>query len=741
MFAVMIRTRPVAVLAAVSIMSGCGKQEEAVQPTAAPTVTAQAVVTQAEYVGSQSCAACHEKEYAAWRGSHHDLAMQEANAQTVLGDFNDTRFTHQGVTSRFFRRDGKFFVNTDGADGRLRDYEIKYTFGVTPLQQYLIEFPGGRYQMLGIAWDARPKAQGGQRWFHLYPNDKLKPGDALHWTGIDQVWNYQCAECHSTNLRKNYIADTRTYKTTFSEINVTCESCHGPGSSHVTWANDSAKDKSGGLGLTVLFRDRKDAGWTMNEATGTARRTGPTGTREEVETCAFCHARRGVVHEGHRPGRPIADTHRVALLDEGLYHADGQIRDEVYEYGSFRQSKMYRAGVTCSDCHDPHTLKHRAQGNALCTQCHKTERYNTPAHHHHTPDSKGASCISCHMMQRSYMVVDPRRDHSFRAPRPDLSVKLGTPNTCNDCHADRDTRWAEAAFFEWYGRKDRPHYAEAFHAARHRLSGAGDALARLVREPGTPDVVRATAVAHLAGYLSPSLLPVLKQAVNDADPQVREAAIIAAMTLEPAQRLSVIESLLADPVRTVRIEAGRALAAVPEQTLKPEQRAARDQAVEEYREAQRVNADRPEAWLNLGNLEYETGNPAQAERDFRAALELDPVWEPAYANLADLLRATGRDVEGEKLLRDGIKRLPNAAALHHALGLLEVRRKNMSAALVSLKRAGELDARYGYVYAVALMETGRAGDALAVAEAALARVPGDRALEQLRTHLRSSAVK
>jgi tetratricopeptide (TPR) repeat protein len=344
------------------------------------------------------------------------------------------------------------------------------------------------------------------------------------------------------------------------------------------------------------------------------------------------------------------------------------------------------------------------------------------------------------MMQRSYMVVDPRRDHSFRVPRPDLTVKIGTPNTCNDCHADRDARWAGKAFFEWYGKRERPHYAEALHAARERLPGAGDMLARLARDPNTPAIVRATAVRQLSGYLSPAMVPVLKQAVNDTDPQVREAVTAAVLPLEPAQRFGVIEPLLADPVRAVRIEAGRALAEVPAHTLQPGQLAVRDRAVGEYRAAQRVNADRPEAWLNLGNLAFATGSLDEAERCFRTALELDPRWEPAYANLADLLRAAGRDGEGEKLLREGIRQIPGAAGLHHALGLLEVRRKNMPAALASLKRAAKLDprnSRYGYVYAVALMEVGRRADALAVAETALTSAPNDRALEQLRAQLKS----
>ncbi|MFZ1413332.1 MAG: multiheme c-type cytochrome [Defluviicoccus sp.] len=206
------------------------------------------------FIGSAACGTCHQGEMAAWRTSHHDFAMAEATNQTVLGDFSGVTFTHAGVTSRFFRRDGKFFVHTDGPGGTLRDFEITYVFGVHPLQQYLIAFPNGRMQALGIAWDSRPKDKGGQRWFHLYPDQQLKAGDALHWTGIDQTWNFQCAECHSTELRKGYNAARNTYATTWAEIDVACEACHGPGTAHVAWAKG---DRRGPNGLSVQFDERK----------------------------------------------------------------------------------------------------------------------------------------------------------------------------------------------------------------------------------------------------------------------------------------------------------------------------------------------------------------------------------------------------------------------------------------------------------------------------------------------------
>jgi len=371
-----VATRWLVPLAIAALVAGCGRDRESART---PPATAAPPAAEATYVGASRCAECHAAEAAAWRGSHHDRAMEEANESSVLGDFRDATFRHGGVTTTFSRRDSKYVVRTDGPDGALHDYQVAYTFGVDPLQQYLIAFPGGRYQALGIAWDSRPRQQGGQRWFHLYPEHPPQPGDPLHWTGIDQTWNHMCAECHSTNLRKGYRASEDRYETTWSELDVACEACHGPGSAHVAWAaaasRGGAPSTGGSQGLVVQLHDRALDGWQMDPATGTVRRTAPPPSRVELETCARCHSRRSLLDERYVNGRPLLDTHRPALLDQGLYFADGQIRDEVYEYGSFLESRMHAAGVTCSDCHDPHSLKLLAAGDALCERCHTADRF------------------------------------------------------------------------------------------------------------------------------------------------------------------------------------------------------------------------------------------------------------------------------------------------------------------------------------------------------------------------------
>ena len=411
-------------------------------------------------------------------------------SRSVLGDFTGSTFTHSGVTSTFFRRDGTFMVRTDGPDGALHDYEVKYTFGYRPLQQYLIEFPGGRMQCLGIAWDTRPKAQGGQRWFHLYPNERIPAGDVLHWTGPNQNWNYMCADCHSTNLRRNYDLATNSYKTTWSEINVSCETCHGPGSTHVAWAEDrkrrglTGRDSSS-MGLVVQgLRAMDYSGFGVGDATRVvARLADRPRQRAEIQACAPCHSRRSPILTVPDYGATYLDNYRPALLTEGLYHPDGQIFDEDYEYASFTQSKMYQAGVTCSDCHNAHSLKQRGTGNNVCLHCHLPLTYDTPSHHHHKQGTDAALCRNCHMRTTTYMVVDPRYDHSMRVPRVDYSIKYGVPNACTTpCHSDKSLAWANDAVVRWYGptRTRGNDYVAAFAAARRSAPDAERQLREVV---------------------------------------------------------------------------------------------------------------------------------------------------------------------------------------------------------------------------------------------------------------------
>ena len=691
----------------------------------------------ATFIGARACAGCHAAQFDAWKGSHHALAMQKATEATVLGDFADVKLEHFGVTTTFFRNGDKFMVRTDGPDGALQDYLIVYTFGVYPLQQYLVAFPGGQQQALGIAWDSRPKDQGGQRWFQLYPGQQFKPGDPLHWTGRDQTWNYQCADCHSTDLKKNYDLAADSYATSWSDLDVSCEACHGPGSLHVAWANAHAEGgayppgtDAARMGLTNWLKPTDTGQWEMNPETGIARRT-ENLVSTELETCAACHSRRKVIAKNPVPGGPYLDSYLPALLAPGLYYADGQIDGEVYEYGSFLQSRMHAAGVTCSNCHDPHSAKLRTAGNALCAQCHLPAKFDVASHHRHQPGSAGAQCANCHMPQKNYMVVDERRDHSFRVPRPDLSVALGTRNACTQCHADRSAAWAAETVAGWYpkGRHTTPHYGTALHAGRIGAVDAEQQLDRLILDRSQPALARASALPLLMPYASPASEPAIKAAIRDPDPLVRAAAPRALPGTVPPRFVDAAVPLLSDSVRAVRIEAARALAGTDLLALTPEQQTALVKATAELGAAEMVDADRPEAHLNLGLLDLRRRQLPEAEKEYRTALRLDPNFMPALVNLADLERARGRDEEGAELLKKAMTIEPDNADVRYALGLALVRKRDYAGALDLLRRAHELEpdnARYAYVFAVALNSSGKAREASAILEQAHQQHPADR---------------
>ncbi|MEO8739243.1 MAG: tetratricopeptide repeat protein [Casimicrobiaceae bacterium] len=689
-----------------------------------PPAVAATAAPAPNFVGSKACANCHEGATKAWSGSQHARAMQEATDATVLGDFTDRKFEHLGSSTVFSRRDGKFYVRTDGPDGKAAEFEVKYTFGLEPLQQYLIELPGARLQALTVAWDT-----GAKRWFSLYPKEKISAHDELHWTGRQQNWNFMCADCHSTDLRKNYDAAAGKFATTWSEIHVGCEACHGPGSNHIVWADKRTGDPR--KGLTVALDERADVRWTIDPATGNATRSKPRESDREIEVCAQCHARRAQIAENYQAGKPFLDHYVPALLTPPLYHADGQQRDEAYIWASFLQSKMYRQGVTCSDCHEPHSQKLKAPGNALCAQCHAAEKYDSQKHHFHPAATAGAQCVNCHMPATTYMVVDPRRDHSLRVPRPDLSVSLGVPNACNSCHDTKDAKWAADTVRQWYGHDAQglQNFAPTFRNAELGKPGAGASLAAVAADASQPAIARASALERLRTSPTSTMAAAASSGARSANPLQRLAAVRLAATLPPNERPAIAGPLLGDPLRAIRIEAASALVGIPEDQLSPEQRPALRRATDEYIAAQKYNADRPEARTNLGTFYSQQRRYDDAQAEFLTARTLDPRYVPAYVNSADAYRQRGRDDDAMRVLREGIAQVPASAPLHHALGLAFARQQQRDAALPELSRAAQLapdSARYTYVYAVALNSVGRASDAIKTLQRAAERWPAER---------------
>lgn len=657
-----------------------------------------AVAAEATFVGRKACARCHEKAAKAWAGSHHDLAMTEATEATVRGDFSGVVFEGDGMRARFFREGGKFLVETGGPDGKPATFEVAYTFGWEPLQQYLVRFPGGRMQAFSVAWDVPAK-----RWFFLYPGKRIPPSDWLHWTRNAQNWNGMCAECHSTNLVKGFDPTTSTYRTTWSEVDVSCEACHGPGSRHVAWA------------------EVPPMGRAAVENFGLVMKTSGITNRELVELCAPCHSRRTELGDYDHRRSELLDNHLPVLLAEGTYHPDGQILDEDFEYGSFVQSKMFRMGVRCTDCHDAHTLKLRREGNGVCLQCHSAPAYDDARHHFHRKEwkgrpSEGALCVSCHMPKSPFMVVHMRADHSIRVPRPDLTAEIGVPNACSrsGCHADKPLSWSITAYDKWYGTARKPHYGTVLAAGRRGDPAAKAGLLRLVGDTLSPTLVRATALSLLGLYQGTDVTAAFRRALLDEEPLMRRTAVAEAPIADETERVSRLAPLLADPFRAVRLEAASALAGTSPALLKPYQQEALATATADYVRAMEYSLDFSFAGHNLGLLYERESDPARAEESYRRAIAVDDLWPPPKVNLALLLSRQGRNAEAETLLRDVLAADPDLPEAAYSLGLLLAEKGAMDEAATLLARAAAgmpANARVVYNAGLALSRVGRDAEA------------------------------
>ena len=621
------------------------------------------------YLTSQTCATCHEDQSSAWRQSNHALAWQLPDAQTVLGDFNAASFEKDGVITHFSKDRGSFVVDIENRNGSKTRYEVVGTAGVEPLQQYLVETEPGRLQALDVAWD-----EVDRRWYHLYSEVDLPPTDGLHWTGPYKNWNARCAECHATAFEKNYDPQSRAYASRQSEIGVGCEACHGPGEAHVAWANDPSEF------------ERTD--WSGVDSRGLSHAFSPDNPEAEIQLCAGCHSRREPLGDASpQPGTAFHDAYKLALMREGLYHADGQILDEVYVYGSFLQSRMYGRGVRCSNCHEPHSGGLRAEGNGVCTQCHgpagnpdfpslTLKDYDTPEHHFHTPGSTGARCKTCHMIERVYMGIDGRRDHSFRIPRPDLSATLGTPNACTDCHGDQTAKWAEEAVASWFpdSTQREDHFATAF-AAAWKGEGGPQTVSLLLEaaaDRSLPGFVRASALETLGRYGSAEVAEQTKILLKDEDPLVRMAAIPLQWPAPAALRVQLLMPLLDDPMRAVRIEAVRGMLDLIANDPGLQSLVSRAPAFSEYREALVAKSDFPETQMAMAGTALTFRKFAEAESAFAEAVRMDPQLIDAWIMIARLRAAQGDGQGAAHTLRDGLKFNPDSAPLAQLLKDLQV---------------------------------------------------------------------
>ena len=682
--------------------SSCKEKESKYMPATSKTeaiFVSTKQIPDNHFIGDENCKECHANQFKSWQGSHHDKAMQVVSDSSVLGNFNNVKFKSQGVTSHFYKKGEDYFVNTEGPEGDYVDYKIEYVFGVKPLQQYIVQFPNGHYQCLRTAWDTETG-----KWFDLYPDFKVVHSEWLHWSRGGLNWNTMCSDCHSTNVRKNYDFDTHSYDTKYAIINVSCEACHGPGKNHIDQ-------------VSLLGEKYKPS--------GDLKMTVETQSKDLVDQCARCHMRREQISEQFNFEGSMLDHYFPELINERTYHPDGQILDEVYVYGSFVQSKMYHNDVTCINCHDAHSLKLKFEGNKLCLQCHVPETYNSPAHHFHSNNSEGAKCINCHMTGKYYMGNDFRRDHSFRIPRPDLSIKYGTPNACIQCHTDKDNEWAWDNFKKHYGEPDYKHFSELLAPGILNKENGLDALLELARDTIYPDIARASAVNSMSNYLDADTINNMISFLNDDSALVKGTALDVLGNLDTKDYVNYLLPKLKDEKRSVRVKAFFAISYLDDIQIPEDYKTVYKKAKKEFETKLNATSDfvggrvkRADYYLkkgdlkaaikgyenaleldninnivrtNLANLYYRDKNYPKVEEAYKKVIELEPEYAQTYYSYALLLAELNRLDEAIEQMHLAIKYMPENIRFYYNLSLLYDKTNNLKQAEIIAAKGLKLD--------------------------------------------------
>ncbi len=668
---------------------------------------------------NDDCQSCHQQETADWQQSHHANAMAVANEENVLANFDNVTAKHFSQTAFFYKKNNQFLI--DLTENKVKKtYTVSYVFGFTPLQQYLIEVEKGQYQVFPFAWDSRSLEDGGQRWYANYEKEDVAPNDRLHWLQPLQNWNGMCADCHSDNLKRNYNIEKETFDTHFTNINVGCASCH----SNISDDHKEKKyNKSNKVGPSDMSHwqfvgDDKIASWQ-----------GEKRDNSFMEGCYACHSLRSPLTDGFDNSTEFLDQFSPSFIEPNLYYPDGQIKEEVYVFGSFKQSKMYAAGVNCIDCHDKHSMKVKTKTNGLCLQCHSATEYETKTHHRHEDNSAGAQCVNCHMPTKRYMGVDDRRDHSFKIPRPDISIKYDTPNACVECHTDQTNVWAKDTLEQWHGKAPELSIAEHTMLELRSLNSVPfNAHMNTINNLSLNEIDRASAIAFLANSGVELNNSIVESWVNSPFPLVRLAIARIGFLLPEMERLKSYKQLLNDKFKAVRVAAA--------QNLSSQQRPSNElsQAIVELAHSNNVNSWRGEGNLNQSILALNKQDVNAAIKSLEKAISVDPYFDVSYVNLADIYFRLGQTDKMQQTIDKGLIAVPISAPLNFTHGMALIRAGEKHKAVQSFKTAMELDntnEQYAYLYFLALDNVGLTAQAVEELQASLKHYNNSNRLREL----------
>ncbi len=648
----------------------------------------------------QGCAECHAEIVAEWENSHHALANRLVDFPRDSAAFQQRQNLSLGERNVSTSIRGQSLVFKENGKNSIEVAAPVGVIGYDPLIQYLIPTGNGKLQTYTLSYEPTTK-----EWFYVFEDDVRLPGEWGHWSGQGMNWNANCGYCHMTDYHKNLDQDPSrpiAYESQWLYQGISCAQCHNGLEEHV---------KSPDAPEVVSLNAQ---------------------SKVQIEhSCATCHARRQeLTVEAFRPGDSFHDHYGLSAVDQGdLYHPDGQVNNENFVYTSMQLNKMGHAGISCMDCHNPHTaaLSLPADNNALCMKCHTTGDNGATLidpikHSRHQPGSEGARCIECHMPDNTFMARDDRRDHIFSIPDPQLSAEIGSPDTCTACHTDQNMKWAGEWVETWWPdhATKRVHVRERARAIQSFRDGSASDYKELLRLAQKEEILLWK--ASLTGMLTPwsqwkEVETYLRQMLAHTDPHIRSAAV-RALARHP-QRQALLAPLLQDEFRVVRIQAAQLIGPAPEYR-------------EEYETFHRFSSDRPNNALMLAD--YFSADPEQQKQWIRRSISLEPTNDVIYGDGAVLL-ARGADVDGAKaLLLEGIAMAPQSASLRYSLALIEAEQQNYSAAINWMQQSVRLDPqqpRAWYNLSILLRRQGDLKGARAAAEKAYELSPNDPGIMQL----------
>jgi len=662
-------------------------------PTHYPAVPAG--TTSADYIGSNNCGSCHKDAYQQWRQSLHIRMTKPIAEATVVGDFSGAAtLDDHGRAFAFGTADGTPFMRIAFGTAKPETFRVDYTLGAKRYQGYLSTMADGRIYVLPAFWHIESR-----RWVDWKEITPIPEG--AH--DLRQIWNTNCFNCHGTNIAQGFDVAAKRYKSTWTEMGIGCEACHGPGKPHVELMEAWEKNPESKPAYDTSAKNRELSGLLKIFSPRTAT------PRQTYDTCAYCHGNKQNVFLGFRAGDHYDDYALPFLISEPLPENDYQ--GEFWPDGrpnrfnrpqALTMSGCFKAGqAVCTSCHlshgsrNPFSLKvnitQGRSGDLLCVQCHSGASGASSAsgarllpvsqgvrdpiapwsneaieqHTFHKADSAGSRCISCHMSDVNWRLLIRRRDHTFQAPVPETTAAFGVPNACTTCHDDRTPEWAARQMDQWWGDGSRRQASTSLADTMYR-AGSGDAralpgLARLAVDRSQGLLVRASAVE----FMQQLALGTAGTGNSDAQSQTsfgrgaagggkRQRMPPAALTPE---QVNALIGAASDPEPIVRAQAVNALlaAGTRDRIVPP--------IVARLNDSSRiVRARAAEALLALG--------------------------------ISSLPGAIGQQLaRAQDEYAQSLQDFPDAATNHSALGWLDAERNRTAEASAALDRAMSLDPR------------------------------------------------